>query len=195
MASSAPTGEHQEKQVIVTPLQKHATFFDRNNDGVIYPSETYQGLRAIGNGIAVSTVAALFINGFLSAKTKPAGKFPSPLLPIYIKNIEKARHGSDTGVYDKEGCFDGSKFEEIFQKHAKTNPDYLTSKELDDMLRANRVPKDFLGRIGSWGEWKMLYNLCKDKDGLLHKETIRAVYDGSVFYKLEEERQASKAKD
>jgi peroxygenase len=27
----------------LTPLQKHVAFFDRNKDGVIYPSETYQG--------------------------------------------------------------------------------------------------------------------------------------------------------
>jgi peroxygenase len=27
----------------LTPLQRHVSFFDRNKDGVIYPSETYQG--------------------------------------------------------------------------------------------------------------------------------------------------------
>jgi hypothetical protein len=27
----------------LTPLQKHIAFFDRDKDGVIYPSETYQG--------------------------------------------------------------------------------------------------------------------------------------------------------
>ncbi|MFS7952223.1 putative plant seed peroxygenase [Helianthus anomalus] len=52
-------------------LQKHVEFFDRNNDGVIYPWETFQGFRAIGSGILLSSVAAIFINVGLSGKTRP----------------------------------------------------------------------------------------------------------------------------
>lgn len=36
-------------------------------------------------------------------------------------------------------------------------------------------------RIASYSEWKILYMLCKDKTGLLHKDTIQAVYDGTLF--------------
>jgi peroxygenase len=30
----------------------------------------------------------------------------------------------------------------------------------------------------------MLYNLAKNKDGRLTKDTVRSVYDGTLFYQL-----------
>ncbi|KAI4313731.1 hypothetical protein L6164_026687 [Bauhinia variegata] len=168
-------------------LQKHVAFFDKNKDGVLYPWETYHGLREIGCDILLSTTASLFIHFGLSQTTRP-GKFPSPLLPIEIKNIQLAKHGSDTGVYDKEGRFVPSKFEEIFCKHAKTHPNALTADELKEMIKSNRQPNDFRGCIGSQGEWNLLYKVGKDKNGLLQKETVRGVYDGSLFEKLAAER-------
>ncbi|ONI31806.1 hypothetical protein PRUPE_1G332000 [Prunus persica] len=125
-------------------LQRHVAFFDRNHDGIVYPWETFQGFRAIGCGILLSTASSFLINAALSQKTRP-GKFPSPLLPIEVKNIHKAKHGSDSGVYDSHGRFVPSKFEEIFCKHAHTHLDALTSDELMGMLRANREPKDYAG--------------------------------------------------
>ncbi|BAT99014.1 peroxygenase 4 [Vigna angularis] len=167
-------------------LQKHAAFFDKNHDGVIYPWETFQGLREIGNGIFSSVGLSLFINLGLSQTTRP-GKFPSLLFPIEIKNIHLGKHGSDTGVYDTEGRFLPSKFEDIFTKHAHTQPNALTYDELMQMIQANREPKDIKGRIGGLVEWKILYKVAKDKSGLLQKETIRGVYDGSLFEMLKKE--------
>ncbi|XP_057445494.1 probable peroxygenase 5 [Lotus japonicus] len=172
-------------------LQKHVAFFDLNQDGVIYPWETFKGLRQIGSGILLSTGLSLFINLGLSQSTRP-GKFPSLLFPIEVKNIKLAKHGSDTGVYDAEGRFVPSKFEEIFNKHAHTHPNALTYDELKEMIKANREPKDLKGRIGSLVEWKVLYKLAKDKNGLLQKETIRGVYDGSLFEILKNEHSAYK---
>ncbi|XP_028791273.1 probable peroxygenase 4 [Neltuma alba] len=174
-------------------LQKHVAFFDRNHDGVVYPWETFQGFRAIGGGILLSIASGFLINVALSRKTRP-GKFPSPLFPIEVKNIHMAKHGSDSGVYDTEGRFVPSKFEEIFKKHAKTYPDALTYDELKAMMKANREPKDYNGWVAAYTEWKILYDLCKDDQGLLRKETVRAVYDGSLFERMEKEHSEKKKK-
>nr|XP_043625924.1 probable peroxygenase 4 [Erigeron canadensis] len=175
-------------------LQKHASFFDRNKDGVIYPWETFQGFRAIGSGIMLSSVAVVFIHLSLSGKTRPGKKFPNLLFPIEIENMNLGKHGSDSGVYDTNGMFVPSKFEEIFSKYAHTNSDALTKDELNEFIKGNREPKDYGGWIGGLAEWKILYRIGKDKDGLLKKETIRAVYDGSLFEKLEEETTYSSKK-
>ncbi|KAG8382715.1 hypothetical protein BUALT_Bualt05G0106200 [Buddleja alternifolia] len=174
-------------------LRKHVEFFDRNNDGIIYPSETFEGFRAIGCGVLLSSFAAAFINMGLSGKTRPGKPF-SLHFPIEVKDIQMAKHGSDSGVYDKEGRFVQSKFEEIFSKHALTQPHALTSEELKKFLKSNREPKDYAGWLASYSEWKILYILCKDKNGMLHKDTVRAVYDGSLFERLAKERAAKKQK-
>ncbi|CAK9150322.1 unnamed protein product [Ilex paraguariensis] len=135
---------------------------------------------------SIGTMTELFI-----LRKHLKGKFPSLLFPIEVKNIQKAKHGSDSGVYDTEGRFVPSKFEEIFSKHAHNNSDALTSDELMGMLKANRVPKDFGGWLAAYTEWKILYVLCKDKNGLLQKDTIRAVYDGSLFEKMVKEKASS----
>ncbi|GAY56501.1 hypothetical protein CUMW_172380 [Citrus unshiu] len=215
--SSSKTNQQEDGKFIPSNenvLQKHVAFFDRNHDGIVYPWETFKGFRAIGCGIPLSTGAALFINMGLSSKTRP-GKFPSLLFPIEIKNIHKSKHGSDSGVYDSEGSytcisimpcsigFVPSKFEEIFTKHACTQPNALTSDELMGMLKANREPKDYGGwlvffflfiLVAAYSEWKILYVLCKDKNGLLRKDTVRAVYDGSLFEHMEKEHESAKKK-
>ncbi|KAM7467419.1 hypothetical protein LguiB_014981 [Lonicera macranthoides] len=172
-------------------LKMHVSFFDRNQDGTIYPWETFRGFRAIGCGYLLSSFAALFINMGLSRKTRP-GKFPSLLFPIDVKNIHKAKHRSDSGVYDSQGRFVASKFEEIFSKHARKNASALTSEELKGMLKANREPKDYIGWLASYTEWKILYVLCKDKNGLLQRDTIRAVYDGSLFEQMSKAKTSSR---
>lgn len=38
-----------------------------------------------------------------------------------------------------------SKFEEIFEKYARTNSDGLTADELKEFIKGNREPKDYGG--------------------------------------------------
>ncbi|GAA0187421.1 oxygenase [Lithospermum erythrorhizon] len=183
------TGKHDEENL--SALHKHVMFFDRNKDGVIHISETFQGFRAIGCGVLLSSIASVFINAGLSRKTRP-GKGFSFKFPIEVKNIPMAKHGSDSGVYDEHGRFVHSKFDEIFHKHAHTHPNALTSDELSQMLKAKREPKDYGGWIAALSEWKILYLLCKDDQGLLQKDIVKAAYDGSLFERMEKERQSKK---
>ncbi|KAJ0726958.1 putative plant seed peroxygenase [Helianthus annuus] len=53
---------------------------------------------------------------------------------------------------------------------------------------------DSHGRIAGLTEWKTLYYLAKDKNGLLEKDIIKVVYDGSLFEKMEAETAKKKHK-
>lgn len=182
-AAAAAFGHLQGAGAGATALYKHASFFDRDGDGVVSFSETYGAFRALGFGFGLSSVSAALINGALGSKCRPQNATSSKL-DIYIEDIQKGKHGSDSGSYDAEGRFVPEKFEEIFAKHAKTVPDALTSDEIDQLLQANREPGDYSGWAGAEAEWKTLYSLGKDKDGLLRKDVARSVYDGTLFHML-----------
>lgn len=170
-------------------LQKHVAFFDRDNDGVVYPEETIEGLRAIGISLPVAMASAPGIHATSSLKTRP-GKLPSARLPIEIANIALAKHGSDTDIYDDQGNFVESRFEETFNKYARKNPNAWTWDELMEMVIANKDLLDLTGQTAATVEWGLLYEIAKDKDGLLQKETIRACYDGSLFHTLEKQHKS-----
>ncbi|XP_059278612.1 probable peroxygenase 5 [Lycium ferocissimum] len=194
MASSSSSqsdgiGNHDE----LTPLQKHVMFFDTNKDGIIYPWETYQGFRKLGRNVFRSLLAAVLIHVVTSHKTRP-GKWPSLLFPIVIKNIKYGIHGSDSGAYDAEGRFVPEKFEEIFKKYAHKNSDSLTSDEVDELLKKNREPKDYFGWLNAITDWRILYSVGKNEDGVLTKESVRGAYDGSFFEQKAKEVAAKKMK-
>lgn len=164
-------------------LQQHVAFFDKDKDGIIYPIDNYRGLRAIGFSVPASLFLAVVTHVSFSYCTLP-GWIPSLKFPIYIENIHRAKHGSDTESYDTEGRFDPSKFDAIFSKYAIKHQDKLTFWEIQCMLKANRNLNDIFGWLAAQIEWLPLYVIAKNKDGLLEKETIRRLYDGSLFEAL-----------
>ncbi|KAM3756168.1 hypothetical protein ACB098_02G091900 [Castanea mollissima] len=145
-----------------TPGHKH---YNMNDNGIVYPWETYTGLRAIGFNAFTSLIVTIAINGALSYPTRP-GWIPSPFFPIYIYNIHKAKHGSDSGTYDTEGRF---------------MPTSVKLGEIWDMTKGNRVAFDLFGWIATKMEWGVLYVLARDEDGMLSKEAVRRCFDGSLF--------------
>ena len=87
-----------------TVLQQHCSFFDADDDGVIWPLDTFRGFHAIGFNPLISLLAMLFAHGLLSYAT--CGSFiPDPFFRIFLENVHRGKHGSDSGVYDNEGRF------------------------------------------------------------------------------------------
>ncbi|XP_066378008.1 probable peroxygenase 4 isoform X2 [Miscanthus floridulus] len=175
----------------MTALQNHVEFFDRNKDGIITASELFEGYVALGCDAVFARKKAASISAAVGPKTSPVGA-PLPHLSIYVEYIHKAMHGSDTGAYDAEGRFVPAKFEEIFTKHAKVRPDALTSEEIEEMILANRDPLDPQSWSAPEAEWGLTYKLASDKQGFLHKDSARGIYDGSVFYELEEQKTSAR---
>lgn len=105
--------------------------------------DTYRGLRGVGWNILLSLFATIIIHVPFSYPTVP-GYLPDPFFRIYLKNIHKTKHGSDTGTYDSEGRFVPQKFEDMFSKYAD-DKDFVTLRDVWNLLKGQRVVADPFG--------------------------------------------------
>ncbi len=132
-----------------TVLQQHCDFFDGDGDGIIWPGDTYRGFRAIGFNLLISLFAVVAIHPTFSYPTV-SGILPDPFFRLYIANMHKAKHGSDSGTYDNEGRFLPQKFEDFFAKYGRdTNGDGendgLDAWDIWNGLKGQRVVVDPFG--------------------------------------------------
>ncbi|KXS14350.1 Caleosin-domain-containing protein [Gonapodya prolifera JEL478] len=210
-AVDAATQEHttgsKNNNKHLSVLQQHVAFFDRergqrlnarnavageltlqwnsgkvrDGDGIISMRDTFLGFRSLGFNI----LAVFIINVNFSYPTSNSW-VPDPTFGVCIKNIHRAKHGSDSEAYDNEGRFVPQKFEEIFSKHDRDRKGALTFPELMRMIRAQRNWVDPFGWFAAFFEWGTLFLLCA-KDGMISKEAVRRQYDGTLFYYIEQQ--------
>lgn len=131
----------------------------------------------------------LIININFSYPTRLAHSYmPDPWFRVYVDSIHKAKHGSDSGTYDPEGRLVPQSFENMFSKYNKHGDGTLTLSELFTMIKGHRCAADPFGWGAAFFEWGSTWLLIQ-RDGKIYKEDVRAVMDGSIFWKIREERQ------
>lgn len=167
-------------------LQQHVLFWDRDGDGRISPWDTYVGFRDLGFSVLFSLLSMVIINANFSYPTRLAHSYvPDPLFRVYVGGIHKAKHGSDSGVYDKEGRFVPQAFEDLFAKWDEGIKGELTGWELWRMVGGNRNAVDPFGWFAGIFEFGATFLLLQ-KNGCVDKEDLRQTYDGTIFYKIKE---------
>jgi peroxygenase len=178
-----------------TALQLHVDFFDRNGDGFINTYETAAGLRAIGlpGGRVAAWLAAKAIHIGLP-KTHGGGHWWQRFT-IDTAIIHKGVHGSDTGAYDDNGNYVHARYLAIFVYDTDKN-NAIDTKELENLYAGNKTKS---GGLASKAEFKILMVVAgvkNPKTGLkeLSRDTLRSLYDGTLFYKLERRENAKKAR-
>ncbi|KAJ9645011.1 hypothetical protein H2204_001473 [Knufia peltigerae] len=175
---------HEEKSQL-TALQQHVLFWDRDNDGIIHPKDVYDGFRALGFNVLFS-LGSLLIPIFFSYPTSLAHSwYPDPWLRIYVGSIHKAKHGSDTNIFDLDGHFHRDRFEAMFSRWDEDGCGGLSADQMWRMWKKNRCAADVAGWCFAfmelWTTWLLL-----QKDGRVWKDDLLACYDGTLFWKISE---------
>lgn len=185
----APNGTEKDKYNYhnrkKTVLEQHCFFFDRDNDGVIWPTDTWATCRDFGWGIRLSLFFTCFLHLVQSWGTVPwFFLIPDPLFRVWIHNIHMNKHGSSTLAFDNEGRFRPQFFDEFFARNDKEGKGGLTFWEGYHGLRRIRFAWDIFGQISAFFEWGMTYVLLWPEDGVVRKEDARRVLDGSIFHEM-----------
>ncbi|OHE99278.1 hypothetical protein CORC01_05319 [Colletotrichum orchidophilum] len=175
--------EYSEKYHEYTVLQQHVLFWDRDNDGMITPIDVWVGFRDLGFNLAACLLAATVIPFVFSYGTVMQYSYlPDPFFRLHLGG-----HGSDSGIYDSEGRFIPQRFEDVFANCSVRQDDTLTLREIFDLMSRNRCAMDPFGWSVSIFEWMTTWTLLA-KDGKIHKEDLRRVFDGSLFWEIREKR-------
>lgn len=185
------------------PLNRHIDFFDTDGDGVVWPTDTVDGLHRLG----FSWAFAIFIGfighigfGPLTVKHPSTSEItgiwsfmifaprlmwsylPDPFLRIYSRNLQLAKHTASTQSWNKDGWFDEEAFERIWAHSGSPDKDSLTYDEAIAMIKSYRHGlSDGTGLFKGPFEWTLLFWVVNPPDGRVTKDQVRSVYAGTIF--------------
>lgn len=170
-------------------MQQHVLFWDCNNDNLIYPQDVYIGFHDLGFSIPFALLSLLIRFFFFSYPTRLGHSFlPDPLFRIYVDSIQKAKHGSDTSIYDCDGDLRLDRFEEMFTRFRRHRQgESLGVADLFRLIGKDRVAADAAGWSFAFMEWLTTW-LLMQREGRVWKEDLRQCYDGILFWRIREER-------
>lgn len=183
----------------LTPLQRHCAFFDRNNDGILTPWDTFASFRDLGYGLLLSFLGTALVHFFFSYPTLDSW-IPDPFFSIHLKNIHRCIHGSDSGSYNNFGTaimimlilillgeLTMAPTEAIMTRYDSTQKGGVSFTEGWQMIKNFRDINDPFGWFAAIFEWGFLWALIADERGVVSFEAIRGQYDGTLFYTLREQ--------
>ncbi|CBQ73148.1 conserved hypothetical protein [Sporisorium reilianum SRZ2] len=197
-----PNGDRQdylERTKGMTAMQKHIAFFDGDCDGIIWPTDTMFAFLSLGFGFVLSALAVAIIHGPFSYPTLPrkgnklSDWLPDPFMRIYVANIHRCKHGSDSESYDRRGHFRPSQFESILDDYStRHNKDALSFSDAVAMVRERRDLLDLFGWFAFMFEWGSTYMLLWPADGYMRKDDMLGIFDGSTFVVLAHRHKSGK---
>ena len=168
---------------------------------IITPYEIYAGFRALGFSILFSLGGLLIPVFFSYPTTLRHSWFPDPFFRIYTSAIHKAKHGSDSGVYNHEGHIRWALFDEMHERTDSSLPAVEDRQHNDTMRREgalgvgelirlharNRVAADPAGWSFAAMEWWTTWLLLQ-REGKVWEDDLKGMYDGSLFWRIKDER-------
>jgi hypothetical protein len=173
-------------------LQRHARYFDPDDDGSVTLAQTFRGMTDLGVPWLLAAPLALIINGALGYLTRRRVAFS-----ISVPEIARGKHPFESGVFGEEGRFDRARFDGLFAAPSVRAPrDRLTYRELRAFVVERGDPRrpfgwigSVLSRIFSAAEMFTLFCLAADSRKLVGDEMLPAMtrknllrfYEGRLF--------------
>ncbi|KAK9760918.1 hypothetical protein K7432_014590 [Basidiobolus ranarum] len=97
--------------------------------------------------------------------------------------MSRGRYGSDSGIYDEEGRFQKNKFDEMFQKFDTKKKGALSFTQFYRLTESSRRMFDPIGWVLAKVKFTLLW-LIASRNGLVTRETLESMYDGTLFEKM-----------